>query len=88
MSFSGMVEIPRSFRRCSGHASGEEKVQGGKGVTNTENLDSRFRGKDGRGIRLPVDIVELPRLRAEGCLIKDRFRGGNHGTSGTSRHFT
>jgi len=44
-------------------------IQGGEGVTNTENLDSRFRGKDGRGSRLPVVIVGIPRLRAEGCLI-------------------
>jgi hypothetical protein len=35
-------------------------IQGGGGVTNTENLDSRFRGKDGRRSRLPVDIVEIP----------------------------
>ena len=37
-------------------------MQGGEGVTNTENLDSRFRGKDGRG----------PQLRAEGWLVKVR----------------
>ena len=42
-------------------------IQGGEGVTITENLDSRFRGKDGRDSRLQVDIVEIPRLRAEGC---------------------
>jgi len=40
-------------------------IQDNEGVTNTENLDSRFRGKDVTGSRLPVDIVETPRLRAE-----------------------
>jgi hypothetical protein len=42
-------------------------IQGGEEVAITENLDSRFRGKDGRGSRLPVDIAQIPRLRAEGC---------------------
>jgi hypothetical protein len=31
-------------------------VQGGEEVAITENLDSRFRGNDGRGSRLPVDM--------------------------------
>jgi len=44
-------------------------IQGDHGVTNTENLDSRFRGKDGSGTRISVDIVEIPRLRTESCLI-------------------
>ena len=31
-------------------------IQGGEEVANAENLDSRFRGKDGSGGRLAVDV--------------------------------
>ena len=44
-------------------------IQGGEGVTNTENPDSRFRGKDGSGSPLPVDKFRTPRLLAEGGLL-------------------
>ena len=44
-------------------------IQCGGGGTETQNLDSRFRGKDGTGSRLLIDVIEIPRLRAEGFLI-------------------
>jgi len=49
MSISGRIEIPfpQAGRRFVMPA--KAGIQGGEGVTNTENLDSRFRGKDGRG---------------------------------------
>ena len=75
MFHSGPIEIPRCFDHA---ASGEEKVQGGEGVMNAENLDSRVRGKDGGGSPPAVEIVEIPRsfvtaqdmLRAEGCSVR------------------
>jgi hypothetical protein len=83
MFLSGMVEIPRPFDRAQGMFQVKRRsvmsapdqsrgqapagIQGGEGVAIGENLDSRFRGKDGRGSRLPVDIVQIPRLRATGC---------------------
>ena len=33
-------------------------IQCGGGGAKTQNLDSRFRGKDGRGGRLPVDVMK------------------------------
>jgi len=65
---SGMVEIPRLTKRESVMPA-QAGIQGGEVVEITENLDSRFRGKDGRGSRLSVGIVQIPRLRAESCLI-------------------
>ncbi len=81
----GMVEIRRpcdpSAKLRSGNAQkmlqaqstsvmpAHAGIQVGEEVANTENLDSRFRGKDGRDRRLPVDIVEILRLVAAGCLI-------------------
>jgi len=72
MSLWRMVEIPRPFDRAQGMLQAKRKfvmpapdqsrgqapadIQGGEGVTNTENLDSRFRGKDGAGGRLPVAL--------------------------------
>jgi len=52
-------------------------IQADDGVVITESLDSRFRGKDGWGSRLPVDTVQIYQLRAEGDLMGFR-RGGEH----------
>ena len=75
MSLSGMVEIPRPFDRVQGMLKARRRsvmpvkasIEGSEGVTNTENLDSRpsallrtcFRGKDGRGGRLPVEVMKF-----------------------------
>jgi len=54
MSFSGMVEIPRPFDGAQGMLQAKTKsvmrvqagIQCGGGGTETENLDSRFRGNE------------------------------------------
>ena len=69
MSISGIFEIPRLQPKKRSVMPAKAGIQVGAGVTNRENLDSRFRGKDGRGTRIPVDIVEISRLRTEGWLI-------------------
>ena len=69
-----MVKIPRPFDRAQDMIQAKRRsvmpakagIPDGDGVTNTENLDSRFRGKDGRSCGLPIVIVENPWLRAEG----------------------
>jgi hypothetical protein len=50
MSVSGMVEIPTLQAKRRSVMPAKAGIQGGEGVTNTENLDSRFRGKDGREV--------------------------------------
>ena len=86
-----MVEIAHAFDRAQDMIQAKRRsvmpapdrsrgqdpagIQGGEGVTNTENLDSRFRGKDGRGSQIRVDIIGSPRLRAEDCLILRRAAG-------------
>ena len=66
MSLSGMVEMPRPFDGAQGMLQAERKsvmpanagIQCGGVGAKTQNLDSRFRGKDGRGSRLPVDVMK------------------------------
>jgi len=81
-----MVEIPRPFdgaqdmlqakRRSVMPAPDQSRgqasagIQGGEGVAITESLIPAFAGKTER--EYPVEIVQIPRLRAEGCLISHR----------------
>jgi len=59
-----MVEIRRPFDRAQGMLQAKRGsvmpaqagIQGGEEVAITENLDSRFRGKDGRDSRLPLAL--------------------------------
>ena len=83
MSLSGMVEIPCPFDGAQDMLQAKRRsvmpaqslppqkrgasIQDGVELAITENLDSRFRGKDGRDGRLSVDVIQFPRLRAERC---------------------
>jgi hypothetical protein len=70
MSLLGMVDIHqlqakrRSVMPAPDQSRGQAPagIQGGEEVAITENLDSRFRGKDGKGRRFRIDIVQIPRL--------------------------
>jgi hypothetical protein len=69
MSPSGMVEIPhlQAKRKCVMPAQAGIQCDGGG--TNAQNLDSRFRGNDGRVGPLLVDAIRIPRLQAQGRSI-------------------
>ena len=77
MSSPAVESMPLSgWLKCLAFKRSESTVMPAKsghpgwgGVANKQNLDSRFRGKDGRRSRIPVDIIKIPRLIAEGCLI-------------------
>ena len=67
MYFSGMFEIPglqakrKSVMPAPDQSRGQaaSSIQCGGGGEKIQNLDSRFRGKDGRGGRLPVDVMNF-----------------------------
>ena len=70
MTLSAMVEIPllqahrKSVMPAPDRRRGQAAagIQCGGGGAKTQNLDSRLRGKDGRGSRLPLNVVRAPRV--------------------------
>ena len=68
MFLSGMFEIPRPFDAAQDTLQAKRRfvmpakagIQWCGGGAKTQNLDSRFRGKDGSGGRLPIyDLKSL-----------------------------
>ena len=71
MTLSAMVEIPllQAHRKPVMPAQTGIQCGGRRGKdSKSQSLDSRLRGKDGRGSRLLLDVF-IPRFRAEGCSV-------------------